>query len=80
VTESSRAENALRDLTRTALQDAGISQAEACRRLGLSTKHMCQMLTGKAPITLAWAERILALCGRRIVITAPRQRSRKALR
>jgi plasmid maintenance system antidote protein VapI len=55
-------------LIRAALDDAGISQAEACRQLGLSTKHMCHMLTGAAHLSLAWAERILALCGWRLVI------------
>lgn len=62
------AEDALRTQVQTALAAAHISQAEACRQLGLSTKHMCHMLTGKAPLTLDWAQRIAALCGRRVEV------------
>lgn len=55
-------------LIRTALQTAGLSQAEASRHLGLSTKHLNQMLTGKAPITVPWAQRLLDLCGWRLMV------------
>jgi transcriptional regulator with XRE-family HTH domain len=58
----------IRRLVRTALHDAGISQAEAARRLGLSAKHMSHMLTGRAVLTLDWAEQLLALCGRRLTV------------
>jgi len=61
-------EHELRVQVKAALLARGLSQAEAARRLNLSTKHMSQMLTGRAPLTLAWAERILALCDMRIVI------------
>jgi transcriptional regulator with XRE-family HTH domain len=57
-------------LIRTALDGARISQAEACRRLGLSTKHLNQMLMGRVTLTLPWAERLLALCGQSLVIDA----------
>lgn len=59
---------ALRTQVRAALRTAGISQAKACRQLGLTTKHMSRMLTGRAPLTLDWAEQILDLCGIQIVI------------
>ncbi len=62
------AEDVLRALTRTALRNAGLSQAEASRRLGVSTKHLCQMLTGRAPLALAWAEALLGLCGQRLTL------------
>lgn len=62
------AEEQLRVHTRAALEAAGISQAEVCRQLGLSTKHLCQMLTGRAPLSLTWAEGILGLAGHRLVI------------
>ncbi len=62
------AEQALRTQVAAALLTHGISQAEAARRLGLSNKHMNQMLTGRAVLTLPWAERILALTGMRLVI------------
>lgn len=64
------AEESMRTQVRAALETAGISQAEACRQLGCSTKHLNQMLTGKAPLGLDWAERILALCGMRLVVLA----------
>ncbi|MFK0182342.1 hypothetical protein ACIQVR_41030 [Streptomyces xanthochromogenes] len=72
------AEDALRSQVRDALDAAGISQAGAARILGVSTKHLCQMLTGRAPLTLAWAEDIVALCDRRVevfVLDGPRRDS-----
>lgn len=62
------AEEQLRTHTRAALEAAGISQAEIARQLGVSTKHLCQMLTGRAPLSLTWAEGILGLCGHTLVI------------
>lgn len=64
------AEETLRSHVRAALDRSGISQAEACRQLGCSTKHLNQMLTGKAALTIGWAERILDLCGMRLVVLA----------
>ncbi len=61
-------EDVLRAHVRVALAEAGISQAEAARLLGLSTKHLCQMLTGRAPLSLAWADQLLGLCGKRVTI------------
>lgn len=72
----SSAESALRTQVRAALAAAGISQAFAAHTLGLSTKHMCHMLTGRAPLTLDWAEQIVALCDMRIevlVLTGPQE-------
>lgn len=62
------ARNDLRKQVRAALLDAGISQAEVARQLGLSTKHMCRMLTGRAVLTIDWAEKILKICGQRLEI------------
>ncbi|MFE9844725.1 hypothetical protein [Streptomyces goshikiensis] len=62
------AEAALRRHVHNALAVTGTSQAEAARQLNLSTKHMSQMLTGHATLTILWADRILALCGMRLVI------------
>jgi hypothetical protein len=36
--------------------------------LGVSKKHLCQMLTGRAPLTLDWAEQIVALCEMRVEV------------
>ncbi|MFE5514460.1 helix-turn-helix domain-containing protein [Streptomyces sp. NPDC056529] len=67
----------LRAIVRTALHDARISQAEAARQVGLSTKHMSHMLTGKAPLTLDWADQIVALCGKRLTVRAVAVRPRR---
>ncbi|MER7623899.1 helix-turn-helix transcriptional regulator [Streptomyces sp. NPDC126503] len=67
----------LRVIVRTTLHDKGISQAEAARRLGLSAKYMSQMLTGRAPLTLGWAEKILALCGKRLAVRAVAARNHR---
>lgn len=70
-------EEQLRTHVRVALAAAHVSQAEACRRLGCSTKHMNMMLTGKSTLNLAWAERILSLCGKRVVVTVKRSARRR---
>jgi plasmid maintenance system antidote protein VapI len=62
------AEESLRAQVRAALEAARISQAAAARELGLSTKHLCQMLTGRAPLSLEWAEQIVALCEMRVEV------------
>jgi len=62
------AEEQLRTHTRAALEAANLSQAEIARQLGLSTKHLSMMLTGKSPLSLTWAEGILGLCGHSLVI------------
>ncbi|MGW7364368.1 hypothetical protein ACWGI8_13305 [Streptomyces sp. NPDC054841] len=53
------------------------SQSSDGSRLGLSGKLQCQMLPGRATLTLDWADRILCLCGMWIVIglelTDPRE-------
>lgn len=63
------AEDELRTQIRATLAAVGISQAEVARRLGLSNKHLNQMITGRASLTLGWAENILATCGMRLVVS-----------
>lgn len=58
----------LRQDVRAALKAAGLSQAQVARSLGTSTKHLNQMLTGKARLTLKWVEKISELCGKRLQI------------
>lgn len=60
----------LRAQVKAALTTTHISQAEAARRLGLSAKHMSHMLTGRATLTLDWADRILTLCGMTLAVAA----------
>lgn len=62
------ADDQLRAHIRASLATARISQAEAARQLGLSGKHLSQMLTGRATLSLTWAEGLLGLCGMRLVI------------
>lgn len=61
-------EDSLREQVRAALETTGISQAAVARELGVSTKHLCQMLTGRAPLSLEWAEQIVALCEMRVEV------------
>jgi len=61
-------EESLRYQVRAALEATQISQASVARDLGVSKKHLCQMLTGRAPLTLEWAEQIVALCGMRVEV------------
>lgn len=63
----SEAEAVLRIQLRRALEASSISQAEAARQLGLSNKHLNQMLTGRAVLTLPRAEQVAGLCDLRIV-------------
>ncbi|KAB1979249.1 helix-turn-helix domain-containing protein [Streptomyces triticiradicis] len=63
------ADEQLRTQTRAAVQQAPISQAEIARQLGVSTKHLNQMLLGHAPLSLIWAEGILGLCGMEVEVT-----------
>lgn len=61
-------QTSLRELLANELWAANLSQAEVARRLGITAKHMSQMLTGRAPLSLAWADDIAAECGREIVV------------
>lgn len=61
------AEAVLRAQVRAALRTARITQAKAARDLSVSEKHLSQMLTGRATLTLDWAERLVALCGLRLI-------------
>jgi plasmid maintenance system antidote protein VapI len=65
---SGGAEDSLRGQVRAALEAVGVSQASVAWELGVSTKHLCQMLTGQAPLSLEWAERIVALCEMRVEV------------
>jgi transcriptional regulator with XRE-family HTH domain len=55
---------------RTALHDTRTSQAELSRRLGLSTKHVSRVLTGRAALSLELAEAMLAALGRQMTVRA----------
>ncbi|WP_432130578.1 helix-turn-helix domain-containing protein [Streptomyces tendae] len=72
------ADDRLRVLVRQALTDARISQAEVARQLGVSTKHLSHMLTGRAHLTLTWAEGILGLCGMNLQISTQADQPKEA--
>ena len=64
------ARDSMRAQVKAAIDAAGLTDAEVGRRLGVTAKHVSQMLTGKAALTIGWAEKILALCGQRLEIRA----------
>jgi DNA-binding transcriptional regulator YdaS (Cro superfamily) len=64
----SAAEDALRALVRGAIQDAGLKQKFIAGHLGVSEKHLSQMLTGRVSLTLGWAEAILRMAGQRLAL------------
>jgi transcriptional regulator with XRE-family HTH domain len=59
----------VREQIRLALRIAGVCQAELARRLGLSEKHISQLLTGRSAISLDMAERILDAVGYTLVVS-----------
>lgn len=52
-----------------AVKHSGLKQTWMAQRLVVSDKHLSQMLTGRVPLTLEWAEKILALCGMELDVT-----------
>lgn len=61
-------EDELRHLVHQALTAAGLTQAEAARKLGISTKHLHMMLSGGSTLSLQRAEQLLALCGQKLAL------------
>lgn len=57
------AEEQLRTQVRAALKACGLKQIWIADKLGISQKHLSQILTGRVSLTLDWAEKILTLCG-----------------
>jgi DNA-binding XRE family transcriptional regulator len=65
-------EESLRQQVRAALDATQISQRTVAREIGVSTKYLCQMLTGRVPMTLVWAEKIAHVCGMRVEVVVLR--------
>jgi hypothetical protein len=63
-----RAAEALRLQVRAALREAKVSQASAAAQLGITEKHLSQMLTGRVKLGLDWAEQLLGLCGQALAL------------
>jgi hypothetical protein len=53
---------------RATVDDSGIRHVHLARTLGLTTKHLSALLTGKTPLSISWAEQIVAVCGRTLDI------------
>lgn len=61
-------QDSLRGQVKTSLEAAGVTVENVAERLNLSSRHVEQMLNGKAALTIVWAEQMLALCGQRLEI------------
>ncbi|OLT13039.1 hypothetical protein BJF79_03830 [Actinomadura sp. CNU-125] len=72
-TPGSRSEDLLRSALRAAIPAAGRHQVTIADDLGITTKHLCAMLTGRARLTLDWAERIAEACGHEVVVAVERR-------
>lgn len=59
----------LRTRVRAAVKASGVKQAAIAARLGVSEKHLSQMLTGRVRLTVPWADKILAECGSELRFT-----------
>lgn len=57
------AERRLRDEIRDLLFASDITQKDLAEQLGITQKHMSQMITGRAHLNLEMAEKILAILG-----------------
>lgn len=60
---------ALHQKVREVVKASGLKQTWMADRLGTSEKHLSQLLTGRAVMTLEWARRIVELCGMELVVS-----------
>ncbi|MEU6365795.1 helix-turn-helix transcriptional regulator [Streptomyces sp. NPDC046931] len=67
-TQTPVVQKALNEQVRAAVKESGLKQAWIAERLDITQKHLSQLLTGHAPMSLEWAEKIFFLCGKRIRI------------
>ena len=58
----------LRDQIRATIKASGLKQIWIAQQLGVSQKHLNQMLTGRISLTLDWAQRIATVCGYKVTI------------
>lgn len=58
----------LRYLVRHEMRVARVSQVEMAARVGCSRAHMCEMLVGRSPLTVRWAEDILRTLGKQLTL------------
>jgi plasmid maintenance system antidote protein VapI len=58
----------LRADLRQCIAETGMSQIELADVINVTPKHLSQLLTGGANLTVQWATRIAEACGRTLVI------------
>ncbi|WP_328436939.1 helix-turn-helix domain-containing protein [Streptomyces sp. NBC_00444] len=61
--------SALSEQIRDVIRKSGVKQLWIAEQLGISQKHLSQMLTGRVTLALDWAQRIAALCGYTATVT-----------
>lgn len=59
----------LRLQLRAAIKASGLKQTWIAEQLGISQKHLSQLLTGRVALTIDWAEQIARLCNHRLTVT-----------
>ena len=58
----------LRELVQTTVHASTKDQVYISQAMGISQKHLSRMLIGKNRMSLDMADRILAVCGKRLVL------------
>lgn len=64
-----KAQELLLAQVQAAVKHSGLKQRWLAQQLHTGETHLSQILTGRAALTLDWAERILALCGLELDVT-----------
>jgi plasmid maintenance system antidote protein VapI len=60
-------EERLRLLVRDIMKQKKISQRMAAETYGVTQKQLSFVMTGRAQMTMTWAERLLSLCGMQLI-------------
>ena len=61
-------QDTLRQLVRATVLASTKDQVYISQAMGISQKHLSQVLTGRVRMSLDMADRILAVCGKRLVL------------
>lgn len=77
MSDGALAQDSLREQVRSAVKASGLKQVWMAEKLGVSEKHLSNLLTGRAPLSLDWAEQIAGLCRMRVrIVVEPAKASR----
>jgi plasmid maintenance system antidote protein VapI len=63
------AERQVRDAIRQALFESDTTQSQLAATVGVTQKHISQVLSGKAGLSFDFAEKLLAALGRRLEVS-----------